>query len=77
MRRPTKFIHPDPIPGSTRIKRTFAWRPKVIVDTIIWLEYFETWQAFVYFEYSVIFEGKQKLVKTGEWKDLENRLIVK
>lgn len=75
MRRPVKYVVPDPPVGTTRIERKFAWRPKVIANTIIWLEYYEILQTFVYFEYRILLDGKPQSARVGEWKDLESRLI--
>jgi hypothetical protein len=77
MRIPKKYVvnEPKPESGTTRVVRHYAWLPKEIGSTIIWLEYFEILQVFTYFEYRILHEGKPQLARVGEWKDLESRLI--
>lgn len=74
MRWPSKFINSETPPGTTRVKRVFAWRPKRIDDTIVWLEYFEILQAFTIFEWNIIIDGKAKGAKVGRWEDISVRM---
>lgn len=75
MRRKAKYVLTDPQPGTTRLKRVFAWTPKYIDGENVWFEYYDTLQAFLVFEYQIKIDGELKSVKVSEWKDISKRLI--
>lgn len=75
MRRKSKYVFADPAPGTTRLKRVFAWTPQYIDgDVVIW-EYYEILQAFLIFEYKIQIDTEIKSVKVSEWKDISKRII--
>lgn len=75
MKRKAKYVSTDPEPGTTRLKRVFAWTPKNIDGTIVWLEYFEVLQAFIIFEYTIVLDKSPKKASVGRWEDISNRVI--
>lgn len=75
MRRKTKYVLTDPILGTTRLKRVFAWSPTQIDGHIVWLEHYEILQAFLSFEYKILMDGKLKSAEVSEWKDISKRLM--
>lgn len=75
MRTKTKFVFNNPDPGTTRLKRVFAWIPKVIGGDKIWLEYFEELQGFIETKYTVIIDGEHKVVKVSNWVTLSKRVL--
>lgn len=74
MRKKAKYIITDPEPGTTRLKRVFAWMPTKVDDEIVWLEHFEILQAFLIFEYKIIIDKAIKQVSVGQWKDISKRV---
>jgi hypothetical protein len=75
MKRPAKYITPDPTPGSTRLKRIFAWRRTEIDGMVVWLEYFEVLEGFITFEYKVLVDGEMKMFKVSRWTELSKRIM--
>lgn len=75
MKWKAKYLTPDPEPGSTRLKRVFAWRPTDIDGTVVWLRHFEILQGFVIFEYKVMLDGQPKAFKVGKWIELSKRVM--
>lgn len=74
MKKKAKYILSDPEPGTTRLKRVFAWTPVQIEGEIVWLEDFEILQAFLIFEYKIIIDKAIKQVSVGQWKDISKRV---
>jgi hypothetical protein len=75
MRTKTKFVLTDPEPGTTRLRRVFAWLPKVIDGDKVWLEYYEQLEAFIATDYKVIIDGEGKNIRVSKWVSLSNRVI--
>jgi hypothetical protein len=75
MKWKSKYLIPEPEPGSTRLKRVFAWRPTDIDGTVVWLVHFEVLQGFIIFEYAVTIDGKPKKAKSGQWVELSKRIM--
>lgn len=72
----TKETYP---PGTTRVKRVFAWLPFEINGDIVWLESYEIYQLFATKEYPVVDAETSKtlLFKVNEWINLSYRKITK
>lgn len=75
MRTKTKFVFTEPNPGTTRLKRIFAWWPVVIGGDKVWLEYFEELQGYIATDYTVIIDGEQKSLRVSKWVTLSKRVI--
>jgi len=75
MRSKTKFVFAEPSPGTTRLKRVFAWLPVIIGGEKIWLEYYEELQGYIATDYKVIIDGEPKSIKVSEWTTLSKRVI--
>lgn len=67
----------EPIPGTVRFKRKFAWLPTKAGGTLIWLERYNVMEAFLVTTALVNIEQEQVTVKFGEWKKVSTRLINK
>jgi hypothetical protein len=75
MRTKTKFVFADPEPGTTRLRRVFAWLPKVINGEKIWLEYYDVLEGFIVADYQVRIDGDLKGVRVSNWLTLDKRVI--
>lgn len=75
MRFKTKFVFSEPIEGTTRLRRVFAWLPIVIAGDRVWLEHYEQLQGYIKTEYKVSIDGEPKAVLKGEWITLSKRVI--
>lgn len=75
MRFKTKFVNVDPEPGTTRLRRVFAWLPKVIDGDKVWFEYYEQLEGFIATDYQVKIDGEIKAVRVSKWVSLSNRVI--
>jgi hypothetical protein len=75
MKRPAKYITPDPESGTTRLKRVFAWRRTEIDGIVVWLEHFEVLEGFITFDYKVMVDGEIKLFKVSRWMELSKRIM--
>lgn len=75
MKVKAKYVLADPEPGTTRLKRVFAWSPKNIDGIFVFWEYYEILQAFLTFEYKIQIDKEFKAVKVSEWRDISKRII--
>lgn len=66
-------------PGTTRVKRVFAWLPFEINGDMVWLETYEIYQLYISKEHTVIDveQSKTLLFKVNEWINLSYRTITK
>lgn len=74
MRRLAKYTLPDYSPGTTRLKRVFAFLPTRVGEYIIWLEFYIVLQTYLLLDYKVKIDDKDKAFRVGEWKDISKRL---
>lgn len=75
MRRPLKYVQPEPIPGSTRIKRVFAFLPTTVDQFIIWLEWYEVLEGYVKQDFLLKVDGVDKGFRLGEWRTISKRTM--
>lgn len=75
MKFKAKYIYPDPESGETRVRRKFAWWPKNIDGTIVFLEFFEILESFVLLEVVIKLNGEPKKAKVGSWQTISIKVI--
>lgn len=68
-----KYVKPDIMNGTTRIKRVFAWLPTYISGQMVWLQYYDVLQVYRITAYVVNFEDEQQEFTVGQWIDLSKR----
>ncbi len=77
MRRPLKYVQPEPLPGSTRIRRVFAFLPIAVGDFVVWLEWYEVLEGYVKEDYMLKVEGIDKGFRLGSWRTISKRTMDK
>lgn len=75
MRIKAKYIPRDPEPGETRVRRVFAWTPKNIDGTIVFLEFFEILESFITSQVIIILNKEQKKAIIGNWQTISIKTI--
>lgn len=73
MKWPAKYTEVEPLAGTTRLKRVFAWVPTYIAGTKVWLEYYEILQVCRIIEEKVTIEGKEVIFLVNKWINLAKR----
>ena len=77
MRRPLKYKQQDVKPGQTRIKRVFAFRPTVVGDFILWLEWYEQLEGYIQEDFVVQLDGVSQGFRLEHWRMISKRLMDK
>lgn len=75
MKWQARYTKADYEPGTTRLKRVFAWLPTYISGTMVWLETYEILQGYIAQEYQVKIDGEVHGFRNAGWVDLSKRLI--
>ena len=75
MRWISKYTQPVIEEGSSRLMRVFAFRPKDVNGTLVWLEHFEVLQVWKVERFKVLVEGQEKGFEVGKWVDISTRLM--
>jgi hypothetical protein len=63
------------MPGSTRLKRIFAWRPRNISGVVVWLEYYEVLQGYEVKAGDFILDNKPIKFSISQWINISERII--
>lgn len=74
MKWKAKITRPEIKQGSTRLKRVFAWLPKYIDGSFIWLETYEILQMYIIATHNVIIDDETVKFHCGEFINLSARL---
>ena len=75
MRLKRRYVNTEPVIGTTRLKRVFAFIPLSIGGDYIWLEFYELLQGYCTTKYKVVIDGELKELSVNEWKTLSKRKI--
>lgn len=70
-----RYTKAETTPGTTRLKRVFAFVPTYVMGYIVWLGYYEILQGYIEQQYKLKVEGQDKAFVVGEWKDISKRLM--
>ena len=68
-------ISPLPHHGDFRTELRFAWMPRAIGSTRIWLERYEVAYVYVISQVTGIIEGKEVKFDVGEWVKVSERIM--
>lgn len=75
MKWQARYTKADYEPGTTRLKRVFAWLPTYIGGIMVWLETYEVLQGYIAQDYPVKIDGEGTAFRVSRWVDLSKRLI--
>ena len=78
MRWKARYTRANHEPGTTRLKRVFAWLPTYIDGTVVFLETYEILQSFQVTTYPARLDPTLPEVTPfiiGNWVDISKRLI--
>ena len=75
MRKLARYTQPVYTPGTTRLKRVFAFLPTYVAGYIVWLSFYEILQGYIEQQYKLRVDGTDKGFVVGEWKDISKRII--
>ena len=75
MRLKRRYVNTEPVIGTTRLKRVFAFIHHAIQNDYVWLEFYELLQGYVQSKYKVVIDSELKELSVNEWKTLSKRKI--
>ena len=75
MKVKAKYVVTPPEAGSVRLRRKFAWLPKRVADTWVWMEFYEILQAWLVTPVVLPIKGKPTTFTLSKWTDVDTRLI--
>lgn len=73
MRWLAKHTKIEPVDGSVRVERRFAFFPHYIAGTMVWLETYEILQVYRIHEEKVTIDDKQITLLAGQWINLGDK----